>query len=354
MKRKRKKTRKGRVVHVSHENWFAALLEDDLRLADFLRHHLPSRMVAQLADSPPIRLSERHLTPELRKLVSDFVYLLPLKEGNGYPELVVNLEHHSSVFPAMARRTSVYESLLRFRLAGDDPKADPPVVVLIAYHGKRRWRAKRSLEERIVATGAIRDAQATHTYLLSDMFRMEEGALAEDPVLRAGLLLSTSMYRKGVTAKVIARLLEPFPAGSRLEELAIRYSMGLDVRRKVLRKGIEKAKSRRGVRMMRGFLRRFHEKAVRKGEAKGEARGEARGEAKGVARGVAKGKEEERVRMLLLLLKGRYGELPAMVVAQVKAATPEQLDKWATDLVHPERADRLFRGFGGNGRAPAN
>ncbi len=135
--------------------------------------------------------------------------------------------------------------------------------------------------------------------------------------------------------------------------------MGVGVRRKVLRKGIEEAKLRKGVCMMRGFLRRFHEKAVRKGEAKGEAKGLARGEAKGLARGEAKGlargKEEERVRMLLLMLNGRaHGELPATVIAQVKAATPEQSDKWATDLVDPERADRLYRGFGGNVRAPAN
>ena len=52
--------------------------------------------------------------------------------------------------------------------------------------------------------------------------------------------------------------------------------------------------------------------------------GEARGEARGKAEGKAEGKRE----MLLLLLRQRFGRIPAAAVARIATATIEQLDAW--------------------------
>ncbi len=290
--------------------------------------------MAQLADSLPERLPTGHLTPVLGERDSDHMFLLKLKDGVGPSHLVVILEHRSTVDLTMARRTYVYEALTAHGMKECGLPEDLPIIVLIAYHGRRNWTAKLNRENMNPAKGAIARLRSTrHRYYLCDLYRMSERKMAEDPVLRAGLSMSTCAYRKSVTVEEIARLLEPFPSGSQLEEMALAYIIRLPASFATLVEGIRRAKSRRGVEIMESV----YESLSRK-----------------IDQGREEGRVEGRVRMMLVMLKGRFGELPAAVVSQVKAATPEQLDEWAAELLVPARAERLFRHWSGNGRSPAH
>ncbi len=317
-------------ARVSHQAWFAALIRNPERADDFLRRHLPAGVVAQLADSLPERLPTGHLTPVLGERDSDHMFLLKLKDGVGPSHLVVILEHQSTVDLTMARRTCVYEALTAHGMKECGLPEDLPIVVVIAYHGRRNWTAKLNRENMNPAKGAIARLRSTrHRYYLCDLYRMSERKMAEDAVLRAGLSMSTCAYRKSVTVEEIARLLEPFPSGSQLEEMALAYIIRLPASFATLVEGVRRAKSRRGVEIMESVY-------------------------ESLSRKIDLGQKEGRVRMMLVMLKGRFGELPAAVVSQVKAATPEQLDEWAAELLVPGRAERLFRHWIGNGRSPAH
>jgi hypothetical protein len=69
-------------------------------------------------------------------------------------------------------------------------------------------------------------------------------------------------------------------------------------------------------------------------EERGRAAGRAEGEARGRAEGEARGRAEATRRMVLRVLRARFGELPEALVAQVEAAEPE----WCEELA--ERAAR--------------
>ena len=238
----------------------------------------------------------------------------------------------------MARRTCVYEALTAHGMKECGLPEDLPIIVVIAYHGRRNWTATLNRENMNPARGAIARLRSTrHRYYLCDLYRMSERKMAEDPVLRAGLSMSTCAFRKSVTVEEIARLLEPFPSGSQLEEMALAYIIRLPASFATLVEGVRRAKSRRGVEIMESVYESLSRK-IDLGREEGRAEGRA----------------EERVRTMLVMLKGRFGDLPAAVVSQLKAATPEQLDEWAAELLLPGRAERLFRNWESNGRSPAS
>ena len=64
--------------------------------------------------------------------------------------------------------------------------------------------------------------------------------------------------------------------------------------------------------------------AAEKLRREGEARGEARGKAEGKREGKAEGKREA----LLLLLRQRFGRVPAAAVARIERAATAELDVW--------------------------
>ena len=63
--------------------------------------------------------------------------------------------------------------------------------------------------------------------------------------------------------------------------------------------------------------------------ADGERRGESRGETQGRREGERAGQQ----RMLLKLLRLRFGELPASVVVRIEAAEVPELELWADRVV---------------------
>ncbi len=218
----RRQRRRRRRAPKRHESWFAALLEDPKRADDFVRHHLPSEIVEELDDTLPEALAEGFATPRLGQRVSDHVYRLGIKVRHGRSELLLHLEHRSTIDKTMAVRTQNYQSLLRLRVAGRNSRKVPLVLSLVAYHGHRPWNAGLSLSELIPTAGAVGKSQDAHRYLLSDLPRMKERALAADPVLRAGLLLMIYACRdRRVTAAEVARALAPFPYESELERRAL-------------------------------------------------------------------------------------------------------------------------------------
>ncbi len=321
-------------ARVDHESWLLALLEKPERADEFLRRRLPEDVVAQLADSLPTRLHTVSVTPGLQKRLSDYVFVLRLKEGQGASHIYVILEHQSAVAKDMAIRTNQYQAVFLGRLELGGLQDVAPVFVVVVYCGLDTWNAALALEDMDGAKGAIDDRRSTlHEYLLCDLPQTCESELAADPELQAGLLMLAWVFRKGVTVDLVERLLKPFAPDSLLERMSLAYILKLRASLDVLREGARRAKSNRGVEIMDSFI----EVNFREGKEEGRAEGRA----------------EERVRLLLVMLEGRFGELPATVVSGVKAATPERLDEWAMELLDSERSERLFRRLAVNGHAPA-
>ena len=59
-------------------------------------------------------------------------------------------------------------------------------------------------------------------------------------------------------------------------------------------------------------------------------------------RGRAEGQSEGQARVLLKLLTQRFGMLPADVTERVRAASVEQLDVWAGNILGAKTLDEVF------------
>ena len=85
-----------------------------------------------------------------------------------------------------------------------------------------------------------------------------------------------------------------------------------------------------------------HSEFVREWMAIGEARGEARGRAEGEARGEAKGRVRELRSKLVPLLRKRYGEAAADLVALVEAqADADVLSRWFDAAIDAASLDEI-------------
>ena len=84
------------------------------------------------------------------------------------------------------------------------------------------------------------------------------------------------------------------------------------------------------------------EKLRREGEARGEARGKAEGKREGKAEGKREGKAEGKRETLLLLLRQRFGRVPAAAAERIGSAGIEQLDAWSSQVLRASSLDELL------------
>jgi len=72
------------------------------------------------------------------------------------------------------------------------------------------------------------------------------------------------------------------------------------------------------------------------------ARWEARGMEKGLAAGLAQGAAEAKAETVLRQLGKRFGELSEARRCQIRAAEPDQLDRWLDTLLDARSLDEVF------------
>ncbi len=80
-----------------------------------------------------------------------------------------------------------------------------------------------------------------------------------------------------------------------------------------------------------------------RGKAEGIALGEARGKAEGIALGEVRGQLEGKASILVTLLTLKFGSLTPTTLAQIHAASPQQLDQWAEQILTAPDLDSLMR-----------
>ena len=78
------------------------------------------------------------------------------------------------------------------------------------------------------------------------------------------------------------------------------------------------------------------------GKAEGIALGEARGKAEGIALGEVRGQLEGKASILVTLLTLKFGPLTPTTLAQIRAASPQQLDHWAEKILSAADLQGVF------------
>ena len=166
---------------MEHDNAYKLLFSRPELVADLLRDFVREPWVEALDLTTLDRVSASFVSTDLRDRESDVIWRVRTADGWLYVYLLI--EFQSTVERYMAVRLLVYVGLLYQDLIarGEGRTAGrlPPVVPIVLYDGRRRWRAPTEVAE-LIAAGPVglERCGPRLSYLLLDEGRYTEAELA--------------------------------------------------------------------------------------------------------------------------------------------------------------------------------
>jgi len=301
---------------------------------ELVREFVPEALAAGLDFSRLQRVNPKfHIARQsAERRASDVIWRLPTREG-AEVYLYLLLEFQSTSDWWMAVRTQVYQGLLWQQViqekALNSPKRLPPVMLLVLYNGKRRWRAPTRLTELIdLAPGsALWPWQPQARYHLLDMGAFAAGELTGRESLAALLFRLEQEHPpvqlEGLVDEVIGWF-RRHPGLGELKRLftelvgAAISSTGIQVQ---VPHDLVEVKS-----MLATIGKVWREEWLAQGRAEGEVKGKAEGKAESLVR----------------LLTARFGPLPPAVRKGIDTADLATLERWFDHAIDASDLSTVF------------
>ncbi|MEW6744747.1 MAG: Rpn family recombination-promoting nuclease/putative transposase [Planctomycetota bacterium] len=193
-----------------HDNLTRSVFENPRHMRDLLRMVLPHKLVAAL-DLRTLELCPgSYVDRELKDLQSDLLFSVAARE-RGHALVYVLLEHKSWIDRWLPLQLLGYIVRIweRWRKAHPRERLLPPVLPVVLYHGRRRWRSPRSLSEIIDCAwvGSSIEFLPELRILLEDLNVRPDGELerAGTAAVRLALLL---LKHASYSADFMQRLVE--------------------------------------------------------------------------------------------------------------------------------------------------
>ncbi|EWY42863.1 hypothetical protein N825_02055 [Skermanella stibiiresistens SB22] len=322
---------------IKRHDQFAKYLLDQPGIADaFLRERLPAAVSANLSDAVAVDRSESFVDAALRERRGDRVYSLGTRAGDPLLAWAV-VEHKSqpdgNALPQLLTHVSgaaVKGAVRRVLPDGGVWMVPIPVFAIILYHGTRKWSLPtRLLDAYGVPEGMTEAGLLDFRYVLIDLETIADDDLSRHPDLQAGLLVLKYAGHDADPRETLERL------------LTIGAGAGLMVVMALVRYLFLAADSldRAHLKMVLGRIVPEESEMIMSNALR-EYMAEARAE--GVLVGEAKGKAEGKAEMLLRLLGRRFGPLPPETANRIRAASIEELDRWAETIFDARTLDAVF------------
>jgi hypothetical protein len=292
-----------------------------------VREFVPRRLVADLDFSGLQRVNpEFHpRRRSARRREADVIWRVPIRGGSD-SHLYLLIEFQSEIDGWMAVRTQVYQGLL-WQQVIDEHKLQagarlPPLLLLVLYNGKQRWKASTTTRELIALSpdSTLWPWQPQVRYHLLDM-----GALPQEELARRSSLVAL-LFR-------LERRHSPEGLNELLNQVIswFRQHEGYERLRELFFELIREALARHLVKLpgsgnllemnsMKSMLTIDFEPWKKKWLAKGVAKGKAEGKAEGRAEGKAEA--------LICLLAERFGAVAPSRQKRIRGARLATLERW--------------------------
>ena len=307
-------------------------MSDRERARDFLREHLPGKVMKRLANTPPEILDGSFTDETLAGSQSDLLLKVRLDSGSD-AFVYILAEHKSAPDPGLPLQLASYMVRIWRRHAGsvsDKLRSLPPIIPVVVYHGDAKWSVPEGLPEMIDAESGLSWLPG-EGYILLNLRSMEIEKLSRNPALLAGF---AALRRED--AVMVTRFTAELPSDSEIVRQILEYL--LRVYHNVSMDRLRESLRRDGHEDLETLVGTIAESLLRQGEERGLAEGEARGLARGEERGMAKGKAETLAR----LLERRFGTLPGNIRNRVATAEPAQVDTWLDALFDAPELGAVF------------
>jgi predicted transposase YdaD len=249
--------------------------------------------------------------------------------------IYVLAEHQSKVDPWMAFRLLSYLVAIwkGYRARHRRAKKLPAILPVVVHHSPTGWTPPVAFEDVLDADAELLAALGPHVprfrFLLDDLSAQTDADLRARTQMTAGgrvAILSLKHGRDQVAVRI--RVLAPdgrVPAARDVLASVLRYILETSrAEPATLRELLARQVGREAAEEIMTTA----EMLRREGEARGEARGKVQG------------KRE----MLLLLLRQRFGRVPATTVARIEKAAADDLDAWSARVLAASSLDDVLAG----------
>lgn len=277
------------------------------------------------------RVSGSYVTDDLRDRADDIVWRVKV-EGE-WVYLYLLIEFQSTVDPWMAVRIMTYVGLLYQDLIRQKqvlPKRRlPPVLPIVLYNGEGRWTAATDVADLIPKAPGLLARHLPHLeYLLIDENRYDVADLATMKNLVAAAIRFERPDSAASLVQLIDVLNEWLDGNAELKRIFALWIRTMVLRHSRNRLVLPKVRDLQELKMtltdrFDAWAREYEQKGLEKGLEKGLAQGEAL--------------------LLQRLLARRFGPLPSDVIAQLGAATTEQLERWGDRVLDAASLEDVFR-----------
>ncbi|KAF0809759.1 transposase [Alcanivorax sp. S71-1-4] len=330
-----------------HDTSYRLLFSHVEMIRELLRGFVPGDWVSELDLDSLEKMNGSYVSDDLRSRHSDAVWRV--RWGPRWVYVYLLLEFQSTVDRFMPVRISSYIGLLYQDLIQRQEwgrgRTLPPVLPIVLYNGKRRWRAPVSLEALIQPMpDALAEFQPRQRFLLLDEGAFDEALLEQRNLVAALFQLEHSPSPEALQ-RVLARLVDWLDTADMADlrrhfvEWLRRRGPSLDPAthwREI--NDLQEANT-----MLEDRIREWKAQYRREGLAAGREEGLAAGREEGIEQGIERGSVQEARAILSRQLARRFGSLPAAVETRLGLASREQLEHWIDCFYEARTLDDVFR-----------
>ena len=312
-----------------HDRFFKQAFGQPEAARDFLRHYLPTEVLAVLDVERPESVPTSFVDAELREHFADLVYRVRRRDGS--PAWVyVLFEHKSAPEPLTPLQ------VLRYQVRGweyqlKEGEALCPILPVVVFHGAETWNVGECFLDLLGldATDPLAAYQPDFRYHLCDLSRYRDEDLKGGVMLHAALLTMKYIFRDelhdrlpgilALTAELLTR-----ETGLQYVEALLRYlTAGTDrLGAQELMQAVARALPEEGGTLMPTIAEQW----IQEGERRGLERGREEGLMNGLALALELRFGEPGLRLLPEIeQRADAGTLQALMDAIKRVTSPEEL-----------------------------
>ncbi len=316
-----------------HDLFFKELLSRPEGQRDFVAHYLPAPVVAQLDLTTLEATKDSFVQGSLVAHYSDLLFRVRLVTGS-LAYLYLLFEHKSR--PDRFARLQLLRYLVEFwdDWHLDHPRSPlPPVLPVLFYHGKRRWKSSTRFGDLVVCPEAFRPYLPDFAHHLCDLSAYEDADLRGEAILQAGLLALKHIFDPDLgrrLADILGLLGEvaSSPTGLAALEAVLRYltSAADAIDEPTLRRALEQALPIHGGTIMPTLMEQWTSRARQQGIERGIELGQAQGEAA----------------LLLRQLERKFARLPPKYRTLLGQADAQTLLRWGERILSAQTVEEVF------------
>jgi predicted transposase/invertase (TIGR01784 family) len=317
---------------MSHDNSYKLLFSHPEMVADLLKGFVKEEWVNQCDFATLEKVGSSYVTDDLRDREDDLIWRI--RWGHEWLYVYLLLEFQSTVDHFMAVRilgylALLYQDLIRTEKLGTRDLL-PPVLPLVLYNGKRRWKAPVELDKLIhPAPAGLEKYRPKLSYLLLDKrsYAVEDFSGLKNLV---AALFQLESSRTDDDFRVVVRNLLTWLNSTEQDSLRRAFTVWFNrvlLPRKILDSDFTEFNSLEEVETMLS-------EAVKGWKKEGEILGTEKGR--------QQGRQEEAAKLFLLLLDSKFGVISLDVQAKIRQSSPEEIEKWTKQIFKAETPEALL------------